>query len=739
MTQIFSDGFENNNFSAWTSTYTTSGETASVVSEDNHHGAYSGKFASNGGGGTENTCVYKDGFNAVELYARCYVKVSQNGIADDGDAFRFLSIVDSSGYNLLASIGWARESGTLKWMIRGIVGGTEIAAYYTTVSRNLGEWYCVELHWKKGTSDGVIEWWVNGTRLDSYTGVDTDDFGNANRVAAGMFLITSCAASIAYVDCCVVADTYIGTGNDLEVDNLTVNENAIVGNDLLADNATITSDLFLGGDLKDLSNNALILPLANMPQGNNGYVLTAQGTGTPPIYAPASSVPWTSVPSNVIQDGYNRTLGTSSIPWHEMHATNFYGNLSANNITSGIVATSRLGSGTANNKTFLRGDQTWAADISLDLGKSVIFSGPNSGTGTNLGFIEFNDTQTNKKLHMKGFYDTDGYKFQWYYWNGSTWLPALATLTQDGQLQMGGTIEMAGTVPPFRWSSLAEYQANFEKYLWKLEWDPNNLRWDWKADDYTLPLGTSFLRFKDASAEDKYVDIGIIQTETALQDRTLWISNHLIVKKDFSCGGAASVMQGALILGSDWDAHDSNAQMPQIVLSHSEGSPNYPNNPKRDTLQIWRFGHAGWGNLRAGWVQATLLTSDGNLSIGHLENDGTIPLYLDIYGVVSYQSSTIRGKENVQELPDCSWLYELRPVSFDWKDRKRAKLEGTRIGLIAEEVNAVCPHLTWLDKEGKPEGVHYEWLGIPLIAEVKKLRNRVEALENQLKQNQAAA
>lgn len=36
----------------------------------------------------------------------------------------------------------------------------------------------------------------------------------------------------------------------------------------------------------------------------------------------------------------------------------------AANIVSGTLATARLGSGTANNTTFLRGDQTWAVPAS---------------------------------------------------------------------------------------------------------------------------------------------------------------------------------------------------------------------------------------------------------------------------------------------------------------------------------------------------------------------------------------
>jgi len=115
------------------------------------------------------------------------------------------------------------------------------------------------------------------------------------------------------------------------------------------------------------------------------------------------------------------------------------------------------------------------------------------------------------------------------------------------------------------------------------------------------------------------------------------------------------------------------------------------------------------------------------------------PLYRNASGQIGYNISALRFKDNISNVEDCSWLYNLRPITFDWKDEQRKQEEGRQLGLIAEEVNELYPGLVYYDSEGKPEGVHYEWLGVPLIVEMKKLRNRVEALENQLKQNPTAA
>jgi Chaperone of endosialidase len=134
--------------------------------------------------------------------------------------------------------------------------------------------------------------------------------------------------------------------------------------------------------------------------------------------------------------------------------------------------------------------------------------------------------------------------------------------------------------------------------------------------------------------------------------------------------------------------------------------------------------------------------SNGAFSTASTVTIGNIPSYSSVagplykstasgsQGTVCLNVSSKRFKENIRDLADCSWIYNLRPVMFDWK----TKTEGSdnTIGLIAEEVSCLCPQLVWLDDEGKPLGVHYEWLGIPLLVEVQKLRREIASLQRQL-------
>ena len=98
-------------------------------------------------------------------------------------------------------------------------------------------------------------------------------------------------------------------------------------------------------------------------------------------------------------------------------------------------------------------------------------------------------------------------------------------------------------------------------------------------------------------------------------------------------------------------------------------------------------------------------------------------LYIQSDGKIGYVSSSIKHKKNVQDISDVSWLYNLRPVEFDYRvDNSHA------FGLIAEEVDSIQRMLVSHDNAGRPETVEYSRLIIPLLKAVQNLRLQVEAL-----------
>ena len=113
--------------------------------------------------------------------------------------------------------------------------------------------------------------------------------------------------------------------------------------------------------------------------------------------------------------------------------------------------------------------------------------------------------------------------------------------------------------------------------------------------------------------------------------------------------------------------------------------------------------------------------------------------------------STQRAKMDIGALTvDSSKIFNLTPKSFKFRqlaiengeiaynadDTKKYSDEvdtssyHTNFGYIAEEVNAILPDIVTLDHTDTPEAIDYRMLTVLLIEELKKLRTRVETLEN---------
>ena len=74
-------------------------------------------------------------------------------------------------------------------------------------------------------------------------------------------------------------------------------------------------------------------------------------------------------------------------------------------------------------------------------------------------------------------------------------------------------------------------------------------------------------------------------------------------------------------------------------------------------------------------------------------------------------------------MEDVGWLYQLRPVNFEYKNDN---IGIKQYGLIAEEVEKVNPAFVSYNKEGRVETVAYSKLVTPMLKALQEQRAIIE-------------
>lgn len=150
--------------------------------------------------------------------------------------------------------------------------------------------------------------------------------------------------------------------------------------------------------------------------------------------------------------------------------------------------------------------------------------------------------------------------------------------------------------------------------------------------------------------------------------------------------------------------------------------------------------HFGSDSITVNGVGIGYMSGFGDVSIipqyqtGGYGNIGGGSYYWDqvkadkLYYVTSCsKTSARRYKKNIKNLTDAEAgnIDDIRLVTYQLKDSKNEKRQ---MGVIAEEIETVCPYVvSYLD--GQPEAVDYSALSILAIKEIQKLRKRVAKLE----------
>jgi hypothetical protein len=204
-TVLFSDGFEAGDFTAWTGVYDTAGCTSTVEGLHPHHGSHNGKFTGN----SEGTAgAYKTLTAAAIVCLRAYTQITAMPVSG-GSALLVLHQIDETTNGGGASSDYAcaaiqLSGGSLYWATF-----VRASLYLESVASNpqINTWYCVEL--LRDKTNQKVTLWVDGVQKVAVTGLSLA--GNAQEVAVGINYenFSSPAASTAYVDCVVVADTRV--------------------------------------------------------------------------------------------------------------------------------------------------------------------------------------------------------------------------------------------------------------------------------------------------------------------------------------------------------------------------------------------------------------------------------------------------------------------------------------------------------------------------------------------------
>ena len=140
---------------------------------------------------------------------------------------------------------------------------------------------------------------------------------------------------------------------------------------------------------------------------------------------------------------------------------------------------------------------------------------------------------------------------------------------------------------------------------------------------------------------------------------------------------------------------------------------------------------ASSGRVRLSGVPGVAGSNLANVSI---ESDGNL----------CTTTSLREYKTNISSLDDTSWLFNLNPVTFDWKKKTEVDGEiiwedipdgnGTQYGLIAEEVEEVKDDFCYYDNDGKLSGVHYDRMIAPLIKVLQEQKVEIDTLKTKVAQ-----
>ena len=299
----------------------------------------------------------------------------------------------------------------------------------------------------------------------------------------------------------------------------------------------------------------------------------------------------------------------------------------------------------------------------------------------------------------------------------------------------------------------------------------------WRALDanttgvHNLAIGSEALSSNTTGNLNTAVGRGALRSSTVTNGNTALGARVLYVNTT----GAMNTACGATALSYNTTGARNAASGYQALLKNTTGSNNTANGFQSLAYNTsgtdnTACGHrtlftnvAGSRNIALGHGAGALTTGSDNIAIGNAgataESStvrigtagshtrafvagirGTttgianaVPVLVDGAGQLGTVSSSRRFKEEIRDMGELSArLLELRPVAFRYKPEIQSGERPLEYGLIAEEVAEIFPDLVVYDEAGLPFTVKYHILSSMLLNELKNLRARTAAREDDL-------
>ena len=186
-----------------------------------------------------------------------------------------------------------------------------------------------------------------------------------------------------------------------------------------------------------------------------------------------------------------------------------------------------------------------------------------------------------------------------------------------------------------------------------------------------------------------------------------------------------------------------------------------------ERMRITSVGNVGLGNAGYSYIRLNIVAQDtgssnyainidnsSNQTLFYIRNDGFIntglrgaspynnstsgrAMVIESGGGLGYLVSTRESKANINHLSDVSWLYQLNPVSFNYRKKDLDTntftdelYENTTYGFIADEVEKVNKELVFYKEDGSLAGVEYNNMIAILTKAVQELKAEIDELKN---------